>query len=393
MDFTFSTGTRRFHADTNFNFQMNRLCLMGGGDFGDVSEAAGRIATLSDWKTQFLLMAEKAEAQGRLLNASGYYRSAEFFMPFSDPEKEVAFNKAMELFRIYAKDEFDQGLVSEHRVPYEKGFLPAWRLPAPASGSRGVLVLHGGFDSAKEELYPSADVARKAGFEVILFEGPGQGEVLGLQKIPMTHEWERPVNAVLDHFKLDGVTLVGLSLGGYLAMRAAAFSPRIKRVVAWDVIHDFFRVLSGARGPLLGTGIRLLSGLHADGLLDKIALKKAARDSFTAWGMDRGMGVFGIDRPSAVFHAAKRYNTRPFSEKVTQDVLLLAGTSDHFIPISLFHKEMRAYKNARSLTGRVFTSAENAADHCQIGNIPLALSLIGAWIIERTESLSTENAG
>ena len=54
----------------------------------------------------------------------------------------------------------------------------------------------------------------------------------------MTAAWHRPVKAVLDHFKLDHVTLAGLSMGGCLVMRAAAFEPRVDRVVAYDVYPD-----------------------------------------------------------------------------------------------------------------------------------------------------------
>ena len=45
--------------------------------------------------------------------------------------------------------------------------------------------------------------------------------------------------AVLDYFALSDVTLIGLSLGGGLAIRAAAFEPRVKRVITYDVLFDF----------------------------------------------------------------------------------------------------------------------------------------------------------
>jgi pimeloyl-ACP methyl ester carboxylesterase len=45
--------------------------------------------------------------------------------------------------------------------------------------------------------------------------------------------------AVLDHFGLDGVTIVGISLGGGLAIRAAAHEPRVARVIADDILTDF----------------------------------------------------------------------------------------------------------------------------------------------------------
>ena len=56
----------------------------------------------------------------------------------------------------------------------------------------------------------------------------------------MTHEWKKPVAAVLDHFRLQDVSLIGLSMGGYFAIRGAAFEPRVQRVVAYNVFFDAF---------------------------------------------------------------------------------------------------------------------------------------------------------
>ena len=50
----------------------------------------------------------------------------------------------------------------------------------------------------------------------------------------MSPEWEKPVKTVLDFFRRDAVTLMGFSLGGGLVIRAAAFEPRVRRVIAYD---------------------------------------------------------------------------------------------------------------------------------------------------------------
>ena len=47
------------------------------------------------------------------------------------------------------------------------------------------------------------------GFDVYLYEGPGQGGVLRLQNMKFTHKWERPTKAVLSYFKLRDVTIIG----------------------------------------------------------------------------------------------------------------------------------------------------------------------------------------
>ena len=65
---------------------------------------------------------------------------------------------------------------------------------------------------------------------------------------------------------------------------------------------------------------------------------------------------------------------------ITQDVLLLAGSQDHYVPINLLYKQMKVLKNVRSLTCRIFTEKEHAASHCQLGNEKLALDFIINWM-------------
>ena len=71
----------------------------------------------------------------------------------------------------------------------------------------------------------------------------------------MTADWHRPVAAVLDHFALDDVPLLGFSLGGCLVMRAAAHEPRVSRLIADGILTDFkacyTRPLTGAKKALV----------------------------------------------------------------------------------------------------------------------------------------------
>lgn len=68
---------------------------------------------------------------------------------------------------------------------------------------------------------------------------------------------------------------------------------------------------------------------------------------------------------------------------VRQDVLLMAGEEDHVIPLKEFQKNMDGMVKARSLTGRIFIAEEQAQNHCQVGNMQLALDGILEWIAGR----------
>jgi len=90
--------------------------------------------------------------------------------------------------------------------------------------------------------------------------------------------------------------------------------------------------------------------------------------------------VLGVATPYTYFRAIRRYTTMPSSRLGTQDVLVLAASEDHYVPRSQFERQLRALTGARSVTGRLFTAADQAHNHCQVGNIGLSLRVIADWI-------------
>ncbi|MDJ0866039.1 MAG: alpha/beta fold hydrolase [Myxococcota bacterium] len=384
---TLAVGVHRLHDDVSLDFQLNRLATLGGGRLDEIREAATRIRDLDDWKREFLALAERASGEGRAQQVAAYLRAAEFMMAPGDPDKAAAYERQAKLFaEIHAAD-LDGGRLHLEDVPYPGGVLPSWRITPPAgTGSRGRIVLHGGFDSYGEELYPLARAFGDAGYETVLFEGPGQGSVIRRQGIPFTTEWEKPVGAVLDHFGIDDATLVGMSLGGFLAPRAAAWEPRVRRVVAWGVMWDFFEAALSSRPPALRQVMRLLLSLGADAAIDRLVARQMRRDPLMRWAVEHGTYTLGVGTPAAFFRAMKGFTTRGFSSRIRQDFLLLAGAEDHYIPLAHFHRQAAALTHVRSFTGRIFTAAESAQTHCQVGNRALAVRVILDWIAERSAS-------
>jgi pimeloyl-ACP methyl ester carboxylesterase len=72
------------------------------------------------------------------------------------------------------------------------------------------------------------------------------------------------------------------------------------------------------------------------------------------------------------------------SGRVTQDVLLLCGEHDAFQPPSLASAQVRALTAAQSVSVRMFTRAEHADQHCQIGNLDLACRVLTEWLRDPT---------
>ena len=94
------------------------------------------------------------------------------------------------------------------------------------------------------------------------------------------------------------------------------------------------------------------------------------------------MHVTGTDSAFGFLQAFRQFETADVSASITQDVLLLAGSEDHYIPLEQWHDQMRMLKNAHSITARLFTRGESAQNHCQVGNYGLALRTIVNWLDE-----------
>lgn len=377
---SFPVGYHRLHEDAGLNFQLNRFFGgLGEEVLQEVLAVAPKIRDYRDWKRELLGLAEVALANGRRFDAAYCYRAAEFYMMPDDPDKLPARDRFVALARSF------YGVGAPEAVPYDGSSLPAYRF-VPGS-SKGTVVLFGGFDSYAEELFPMAFFLVAADYEVVVFEGPGQGGALEDSRIPMTPEWEWPLGAVLDHFWLDEVTLIGLSLGGGLAIRAAAFDRRVRRVVAWDVLLDFLECNLRQTNPVLRGLLRSLLAARTAGAINFLARRAMANSLMLQWGLRQGMNVFGVDSPYEYLRELGRYNTAHVSRYVEADVLLLAGADDHYVPLSQFYRQSRTLTGARSMTGRIFTRAEQAQNHCQVGNVGLALAVIVGWMdgIERRD--------
>lgn len=380
MTNAFPIGTYKFHDDPNFNYQMNRWTSLGNLPVDVVKKTAAKIKDLQDYCSEFMKLAGEAESNGDIQRAAFYYRAVDFFLPYDDPKKKEIYDKAVSLMREHHSAYFREKRIQESRVPYGAGYLPVWRLPAATAGSKASILFTGGFDCLKEELVPVLIYFSNAGYPVYYFEGPGQGETLVKEKIAMTYEWEKPVAAVLDHFNLDDVTIIGLSLGGYLAPRAAISEKRIKRVVAWGTMYDFFNVVVSRRGRLLEYFLRTMLLLNLSFIINAMVRMIMRKDAYTHWGVDHGMHVLGASSPAEYFSKLRNYSLKNLADKIKQDVLLIGGSEDHFIPTSHFHQMVKKVKNARSVTGRIFTVLESGENHCQFGNSGLTLDFISNWI-------------
>jgi dipeptidyl aminopeptidase/acylaminoacyl peptidase len=126
--------------------------------------------------------------------------------------------------------------------PLETIRIPAY-LRKPRGAVRPPVVLFlSGLDSTKEEHATFETCFLKRGIATLTLDGPGQGETWYQMK--MRVDFEVTATAAIDYLRTRGdvngehVGVCGVSLGGYLAPRCAAFEPRLRAVASCGGLHS-----------------------------------------------------------------------------------------------------------------------------------------------------------
>jgi hypothetical protein len=122
-----------------------------------------------------------------------------------------------------------------------------------------------------------------------------------------------------------------------------------------------------------------------EGAVDKFFADAMAKSLLLDWMVQLMVHNTGLPTPYASLKHYQKYETASISHLLTQDVLVLAGAEDHYIPVHQLPDQIATLTHVRSLTARLFTRAEQAQNHVQVGNMGLAFRLMIDWM----ESLGT----
>lgn len=385
----------KYHDNVNFNYQINRAIYLSGARKEDLQKIVPHIHDCQDWKKSFIKLGDEAVVEKRIANAATYYRMSEFFMFEGDPDKKKYYDLSVNLFYQTKKAYLENKEVVKTTVPFEGYELPV--LYRKASNKfkevKGTILLHGGNDSYLEEFWNLLFIFSEAGYDTYIFEGPGQGCVLRKQEAKFISQWERPVKAVLDHFSLENVTIIGASLGGMFAQRAAAFEKRIIRVIAWPAFINLQEVMMSCRPESVQKAMRFFLKYNLSGICNKIIYKKIEKgDFFLEWAMMHGMYAYGVKTPFEYMEKAAEFHIEDVMDKITQDVLLLGGQEDHVVSYKFVGDEVKLLTQAHSVTARVFNEKEHAGAHCNVDNTSLVCNIILRWMEQLDEASGKEKS-
>ncbi len=313
-----STQIRLFGAEEmGRRYVVIRLARMeanGHVDYSDLQRILARVRDIRTWYPAWAEEAEQAEAEGErflgenrsvsaadmFLRASGCYHWAQHLARIGSPERTEGRAGRVRMYRR-AIEHLDAS-IRPFEISYLGATLPGYlHLPRRVTSDREELpcvIMVNGADSVKEEYHNWAQQFVRRGMAVVTFDGPGQGEMVGV--LPMRPEaWEEPMKAVVDALlasnsvRVSRIGAWGSSMGGFLVSRAAGFEPRIQAAISLGGFYDFRDFPFWA----LSTQLNVMEDLMVDSVAG--AREYIARTCTLAGAADR------IACPYLVIHGAR----------------------------------------------------------------------------------------
>ena len=190
-----------------------------GADAGECLAVAGQISghDLDSWHGGWSAAAARLAGQAEASAASGdavsarnaYFRAANYFRTAGlfamgtplDPRLTEAHQQEVQNFRrgaalLAVPPEIVQ-------IPYEGSFLPAYFFRAAAGqAARATVILTNGYDGTAEELYfTNGAAALERGYNVLAFDGPGQGSMIIDHGVPFRPDWENVITPVVEFLR------------------------------------------------------------------------------------------------------------------------------------------------------------------------------------------------
>jgi len=353
------------------------------GDMDSFNEAFTDLADRVQQQAQAIDISRfPVSARNAYFKAASYFRSADFYLHgnWSDPRINSLWDKQLAAF--------DKALALLP-VPGERVVLKGCNFSIPAifystglPGKQPTLILGNGYDGSQEELYHVwVKAALERGMNVITYEGPGQPTVRRQQDLGFIPNWEAVVTPVVDYVltrkevDADALGLVGLSFGGYLAPRAAAFEHRLAAVMAVD----------GLFNPGIQTLLQfppemqaMFNSSNATGFSFYMNQFLASPDAETSviWAIQQGEWAFKGPTPFEWLSKWVTYDLSDVVDKITVPVFVGDPEDDMFFA---GQPKLLVDHLGSLATHHVFESAYGAGEHCSLGASILQNQVIFDW--------------
>jgi dienelactone hydrolase len=377
-----------FPGNYVWNLGVN-ICLCMGGAIGEIDRAndevreiaregadKGTAAFFESWgrmADRLVELGEQCEAAGHDLSAGEKYRRATAYYMTAERMQARDYEPRKQMYRKMLETmqrAIDKSGLGWERVeiPFEGTYFPALFIPGEGEGPRPTMVFCNGLDSVKEMIALSiGDTFARRGISVLAVDQPGVGEALRLNGLPAIYDSERWAGAAVDALERridvdkNAIGMMGWSLGGYYAPRAAIYEKRFKLCVAWGANHNW-------------------------GELQSRRLKNEGENPVPHY-WDHVMWVWGQPDMETFMALMPKVTLNGHMDKMTVPFLITHGSGDRQIPREYAYQSRDQAVNSPCVELRLFSEREGGVEHCSADNMEPVKSYIADWVRDRFSEL------
>jgi pimeloyl-ACP methyl ester carboxylesterase len=395
-------------ADDGFHFTLLAnlgMARYSGCDIAEMLEAASQIKAgdFESFHEAFLKLARRVlaradaidvakhpiSARDTYFHAATYFRAADFYI-----RGDINDSRIKDLWR-------------EQTAAFDKAIallpVPGWRLlldadgfqvpiiffganPASAQIKRPTIIIGNGYDGSQEEAFHFCGLAAlERGYNVILYEGPGQPSVRRWQSLGFIAEWEKVVTPVVDFARTrpevdpTRIAQIGISMGGFLSLRAAAFEHRLAATITIDAVYNIEPFINTLPEDVKA----LVTAEKLDELNVSIEFLLASEDlpSGLRWALEQGLFAFNTRLASDVVRTSRKMTLDGIAEGIKCPVWVGDAENDLF-----FKGQPERVRDA--LGGKAtyvkLTMEDGAGYHCQAGALAVLNQKIFDWFDDKT---------
>ena len=251
------------------------------------------------------------------------------------------------------------------------GPMPGWFLrPSDDGKRRPTVLMNNGSDAQAIDLWGAGGYAAlERGWNVLIFDGPGEGGMLFEKNQTFVPQWEKVIKPIVSWLRgrsdvdRDRITLTGSSFGGELVPRAAAYESRLAAIsVDPGVVYagsTWTDGLSTFPGQLeaFEAGNKELFNSNWAGYASGLSLNER-------FGLSKRLEIYPGTTMFEKYSQIVQYDNRSVLSKIRKPMLVINNEVEQFFPgqAKTLYDLLTRSKGKKYVT---FTTEQGAQFHCE----------------------------